>query len=200
MIVTRGGLLLILLFCLGTALAVAVSGREADVSVVAAIETRSEKAHADLIQGDPHQNPVTYNISAVKRVMPDGIQSSELLGARSWYTQPTVAPQVALVSLLPQIPSAPPLPFTFLDRMIDAGEVTVFLLKDEQQYIAKLNDVLNDTYRLDQITATSAVFTYIPLNVQQTLAFNSNAVGSSSINDAMAVTASPSTVQYNLTN
>lgn len=71
--------------------------------------------------------------------------------------------------LQPTTPSAPPLPFRFMGKLVDGDAVTLFLAIGNQDYSVSLNDVLNNTYRVDQINADSAVFTYLPLNTRQTL-------------------------------
>lgn len=75
--------------------------------------------------------------------------------------------------------------------MIDGHEVTLYLSKNNQQYSAKLNDVLDGNYRVDKITYKSAVLTYLPLNIQQELLFNSTAIGIS----ALSASASDAAIQ-----
>lgn len=75
--------------------------------------------------------------------------------------------------------------------MFDGNDVVLFLTKSNRQYAVKVNDVLDDTYRLDKITDNNAVLTYLPMNIQQTLVFNSTAVGSS----ALSASASTATIQ-----
>jgi len=69
----------------------------------------------------------------------------------------------------PVAPTAPPLPFTYLGKFVDGDVVTLFLTKQEQDYKAKQNDVLDNAYRIEQISDRNVVFTYLPLNIQQTL-------------------------------
>lgn len=75
--------------------------------------------------------------------------------------------------------------------MIDGNDVTLYLIQNNQQYSVKLSDVLDGTYRVDKITAKSAVLTYLPMNIQQELVFNSTAVGIS----ALSASASDTTIQ-----
>lgn len=183
--IKRGALLLVLLFCLGTALAIAVSGQDDGTSdVVAAVEKGSIQNEPGLNQSEANRNDIRYDLSAIKRTMPENIQASGLFGSKVWNPPPASIP---ISTLPPPPPSAPPLAFTFLGRMVDRGEVTIFLSKGGRQYTIKVNDVLDDTYRVDKITATDAVLTYLPLNTQQTLAFNSTTIGSSALNDAMTL-------------
>lgn len=188
--IKRGALLLVLSSCLGTALAMAVSGQdEISSDVVAAVEKDDKQIKTDLDQARGGRDDVRYDLATIKRTMPENIQSDGLFGSKSWYVPPP--PSVPASNLPPPPPSAPPLAFTFLGRMVDKGEVTIFLSKSGQQYTVKVNDVLDDTYRVDKITAANAVLTYIPLNIQQTLVFNSTAIGSSAMSDLMSPGAEP---------
>lgn len=192
----RGALLLVLLFCLGTALAMAVSGQDTGMpDVVAAVEKGSMQNKSGWNQSEISRNDVRYDLSAIKRAMPENIQQGGLFGSRTWSAPPPLAPVSSIAPPPPpSSPSAPPLAFTFLGRMIDGGEVTIFLFKGGRQYTVKVNDVLDDTYRVDKITATNAVLTYIPLSIQQSLTFNSTAIGSSALNEVM-VAPSPLSAQ-----
>lgn len=71
----------------------------------------------------------------------------------------------------PPAPVAPSLPFTFLGRMIENDSTVVFLSKQDQSYSVKLNSVLDQNYRVDKIDSNQVVFTYLPLNIKQTLSF-----------------------------
>lgn len=88
--------------------------------------------------------------------------SVDLFSSRSVYPASPRQPQ-------PAAPATPPLPFRFMGRLVDGDSVTLFLAIGNQDYSVNLNDVLNDTYRLDQINADNAVFTYLPLDTRQTL-------------------------------
>ena len=71
----------------------------------------------------------------------------------------------------PPAPTAPALPFAFLGRMVESDNTTLFLSKDDKSYSVKINTVLDNNYRVDQINNDQVVFTYLPLNIQQTLSF-----------------------------
>ena len=190
---TRGKALIVLILGLGTALAMAFSGRDSgeipDVAGVAEKKASSANPSAT----DPHErlrSEINFDLSAVKRIAPEHIQSSGLFQSKSWYVAPPPPPPNP-ASLLPPPPPPPPtapqLPFTFIGRMIDGDDVTLFLTNNNNQYNAKLNDVLDSTYRVDKITDKSAVLTYLPLNIQQELVFNSTAVGISSLSASASV-------------
>lgn len=93
------------------------------------------------------------------------LADTDLFSAKSVYAPP---PQPS-ASMLPPEPSAPPLPFVFIGRLIDGEVTTVFLLKQSQNYNVRVNDVVENTYRIEQIADDHLVLTYLPLNAQQTL-------------------------------
>ncbi len=79
------------------------------------------------------------------------------------------------------------MPFAYTGRMIDGTDVVLFLSRSGHHYTVKKGDTLDDTYRVDEIKTSEATITHIPTNIQQTLIFNSTAVGSSSLSASAAV-------------
>lgn len=70
----------------------------------------------------------------------------------------------------PPAPQAPPLPFTYLGRIRSGGTTTVFLARQNRESVARLDDILDDTYRVEKIDETTMVFVYLPLGTRQSLA------------------------------
>lgn len=79
------------------------------------------------------------------------------------------------------VPVEPVPSFAFVGRLIDGKDVSLFLTRNGHAYLAKVNDVLDDAYRVDKITDVDATLTYLPTNSQQKVTFNSTAVGSSAL-------------------
>lgn len=71
----------------------------------------------------------------------------------------------------PPPPQAPPLPFTYMGKMIEDGKVTVFLVRGDRNVIARAGDTIEGVYRVDSIDDRFVQFTYLPLNQTQQLAF-----------------------------
>jgi hypothetical protein len=182
---------------MGTALAMAISSQDdtpTDV-VGAAPKKHSPSNQSGSGQHEPAQSDMRFDLSAIKRTVPDNIQTSGLFQSKSWYAPPP--PPTPLASLLPPPPpSAPQLPFTFIGRMIDGTDVTLFLTNNNRQYTAKMNDVLDGTYRVDKITEKSVMLTYLPLNIQQELVFNSTAIGISALSASASATAIQPPTQF----
>src|SRR5262245_35981773 len=68
-----------------------------------------------------------------------------------------------------QPPQTPPLPFTYLGRIKSGGTTTVFLARQNRESVARVGDILDDTYRVEKIDETRMVLVYLPLGTQQSL-------------------------------
>lgn len=79
-----------------------------------------------------------------------------------------LAPQVPLP---PPKPIAPPLPFVYIGKVIEEGKLTVFVSKQQQNYLLKGGEVIEGTYRVDKVESGRLVFTYLPLETVQVMTF-----------------------------
>jgi len=85
----------------------------------------------------------------------------------SWYVPPPPPPP--LPPAPPPAPSAPPMPFSYLGRYEDAPTRLVILVNGERMYTVAEGDVIENTYRIERVTAGQVELTYLPLNIKQTL-------------------------------
>ncbi len=170
----KGSLLILLTVFLGTALAM-TSKEQEDASGVVGAVTKDARKHGVSGNADQQPSEVHFDLSAIKRPIPKSFPSTGLFESRSWYAPPPPPKVTAQANVLPPQPAAPTLPFTFIGRMLDGKEVTLFLTKNDNHYSVKEKDVLDDTYRIDKIGESEAVLTYLPTNTQQTLSFNTTA-------------------------
>ncbi|KQW89307.1 hypothetical protein ASC94_23040 [Massilia sp. Root418] len=65
---------------------------------------------------------------------------------------------------------APPLPFQFVGRFIDDGKVAYFLQMEDHNIVARVGEKVGDHYQLEGAANGALTFTYLPLNLKQTLA------------------------------
>jgi hypothetical protein len=107
-------------------------------------------------------------LEALRR-QPSAEKPEDAFAAKSWYVPPPPPKRGP-----PPAPTAPPLPFAYLGRMVEDGRTTVFLTRQDRNYAAKVGDTLDGSYRVDGIDAGSVTLTYLPLNMQQTLAIGSS--------------------------
>lgn len=92
-----------------------------------------------------------------------------VFSAKSWYVPPPPPPPSSLRDAPPPPPMAPPLPFTYVGKLVEEGKTTVFLATPDRNFMVKEGDVINGTYHVDQLKAPLMILTYLPLNIKQTL-------------------------------
>jgi len=93
----------------------------------------------------------------------DAAPAANLFPSQTWTPPPPAASQQA------SAPVAPPLPFSFGGRYVEAGQTMVFLLEGERVHSVRVGDTINAAYRIDAIEATAVQLTYLPLNTRQSL-------------------------------
>ena len=92
--------------------------------------------------------------------------AQDLFQSRSWEPPaPVIAPAP------PPRPEAPPLPFTYLGKLVEDARTTLFLAREDRNYVVRTGDTIEGTYRIEEIRDEAAVLVYLPLKSKQTLAF-----------------------------
>ncbi|WP_321790258.1 hypothetical protein [Burkholderia pyrrocinia] len=86
--------------------------------------------------------------------------------ASSWLPPPVEVP--TLPETRPAPPSAPPVPFTYVgEQDAKAAKPHVFLSNGDQLLIVSPGDVIDGQYRVESVSESSVVLTYLPLNQVQ---------------------------------
>ncbi|MFT0868979.1 hypothetical protein [Pseudomonas sp. CAM1A] len=102
--------------------------------------------------------------------------SRDLFPSQQW-TPPqalaSVTEQPVVTIPEPAAPTAPTLPFRFIGRMGERDDLQIFLQSGEKLYVVRQGDVIDDTYRLDRVSATELSLVYLPLHQPQTLSVGS---------------------------
>ena len=91
--------------------------------------------------------------------------------ARSWAPAPEPEP-ASRRRLPPPPPQAPPLPFAYIGKLVEDATTTVFLARQDRNYVVRAGDTIDGTYRVERIADEALVVTYLPLKIQQTLPFS----------------------------
>ena len=102
------------------------------------------------------------------------------IGKRLWETEnsldlfpakvkPLPAPSVVQTQLPPPKPTAPPLPFAYVGKLIEDGKPMVFVSKQQKNFMLKGSEVIEGTYRVDRVESGQVVFTYLPLAAEQVM-------------------------------
>jgi len=109
-----------------------------------------------------------------RRNLDDDEEAATLFSRQSWQTgasQKIMPGQQAATPAVAADPNAPPpLPFQFLGRFVDEGKAAYFLQAGERNVVARPGDLLEERYRFDGVVQGALQFTYLPLNLKQTLA------------------------------
>lgn len=111
----------------------------------------------------------------VKEAESDIEINGSLFAVKSWIP-PSPAPaqlQPTQAVITPPVPTAPALPFTYMGKMEDNGQMTVYLVSGEQAYSVSVGDTIDESYKIENIEAGQVVFTYLPMSIKQTLKIGS---------------------------
>lgn len=129
-------------------------------------------------QQQPAAQPSALDLQRLQRG-PQQDPESDPFGTRDFRPPPPPKPK-ALPGQLntaglpppppPPPPQAPPLPFVYMGRLDEDQNMTVFLTAGDRNLVVKPGDVIDNTYKIEQVTDSAVVLTYLPMNQQQTLA------------------------------
>lgn len=97
--------------------------------------------------------------------------SRDLFAEHSFLPPP--APDKALRPAKPPPPMAPPLPFRYQGRLVEAAGTTVFLTQGDRMLVARAGDLLGNQYRVESVSASAVTFIFEPLKQRQTLTIGS---------------------------
>jgi hypothetical protein len=146
---------------------------EASAGAVAEATPRARAAPGAATTGQPAPAPA-LDLSKLRRapvVDPNG----DPFGARTFRPDPPKAKAgaalaAAAAAAAPQpAPQAPPLPFTYIGRLSEDRDTTVFLAMGERNLVLKPGDVVDNIYKLEEVSDSAVVLTYMPLSQRQTL-------------------------------
>ncbi len=61
------------------------------------------------------------------------------------------------------------MPFVYIGMYVDEGRETVMLMRGEQLLLVKQGETIDNTYRLERVTADRIELTYLPLGMRQSV-------------------------------
>jgi Tfp pilus assembly protein PilP len=139
-------------------------------SVVAGRE-RAEPALEPAARMDARVRPAEQDLDLAQLFRPAQAEAEQ--HAVDPFARRSFAPKLEAAREAPQAPTAPPLPFRYVGKMIEDGELQVFLARGEESYSLragqKKGQKVDEQYRVDKVTENRVTFTYLPLKTQQTL-------------------------------
>jgi len=129
-------------------------------------ETRHEPVAATVRRAGPATPSAelagSYALMLKQRAM--ARESVDLFESRSWKPPP------AAVERAPEPPPrVPALPFAYIGRLVEHGEITVFLEAEDRFHAVKAGQTVDGRYRVDEIHDDTVSLTYLPLGARQTL-------------------------------
>jgi hypothetical protein len=93
--------------------------------------------------------------------------SAPLFSSHSWQPPP---PKVIAKPAPPPAPMAPPVPYRFVGRMLQDGQLSVFLANGDSVITAKQGDTIDGVYRVESVGEHEIALMYLPLKQRQTIA------------------------------
>jgi hypothetical protein len=141
------------------ALASVVAGREKpSVEVVEAVARIDTRIAARAQPGDD------IDLSRLERRADQAVQADPF-AARS-FAAPAEAPGPQASRR--EKPTAPPLPFRYIGRLLDGEKLAVFLAQGEESMSVSAGETLGE-YRIDKVTEHEVSFTHLPTKTKQSL-------------------------------
>lgn len=115
--------------------------------------------------GEEHPKDAIAEIQLDKlKRAPLDAEQEDLFKRKSWYVPPPPPKPVP-----PPPPMAPPLPFSYVGKLIDGGKVTVFMSRQDRNYAVKEGESIDGTYRVEEVKPPLMTLVYLPLNQKQTM-------------------------------
>ena len=92
-------------------------------------------------------------------------KSGDLFGPKSW--DPPPPPVKRAPPPPPPAPTAPAFPYAVSGSVADANGVMVVFSNQQQNFVVRVGEVLDKTYRVESVDAQSVTLTYLPLGLTQ---------------------------------
>jgi hypothetical protein len=129
-------------------LAGVVVGRETPTQVV--IEQKKQKPEAD------------FDLARLER------RQAEPPAGDPFAPRSFGAPEAAVAAVQPK-PEAPAMPFRYMGKVVDNGQIEILLLRGDEHFVVRPGQKIDAEYRLDKATASALTITYLPMKARQTL-------------------------------
>lgn len=160
-----------LAWILGISTAVAAAGFEAAIEVAGRGDDQAGAVSESAGPRAGEGTAVSASLLPLERLQRGSTPQPavELFGARSWRVEPPPPPPSAPPVPVAVKPTAPPLPFVFMGRMMQDERHMVFLVQGDRIHVVAEGDVIDDAYRLEKIEPGRMTLRYLPLGMAQTL-------------------------------
>ncbi|HEX2648641.1 MAG TPA: hypothetical protein VHN19_01740 [Burkholderiales bacterium] len=137
------------------------------LALVASVVAGREKPSQELIEVQKPlqqklENEAELDVDKLRRQLPQP-------GEADPFAPRSFAPAPKVAHAAPAKPTAPPLPFTYLGKVVDGGKTSIFVARGDENYSLEPGQTIGGTYRVDRITDSDVTFTYLPMKTRQTL-------------------------------
>ena len=96
-----------------------------------------------------------------------GEPAGDLFGSQSWQ------PPTSTVAAAPVKPIAPPMPYRFAGKLVQNGELQIFLSKGDTPIPIKPGEILDGIYRVESIGEDRVTLIYLPLGQRENVPVSS---------------------------
>jgi hypothetical protein len=134
----------------------------ASLALLAGVVVGREKP-AEVFLQEKTSKEVDFDISRLEKRMTDA-PGGDPFAPRSFG-----APEAAAVAAAPQKPEAPAMPFRYMGKVVDNGQLEILLLRGDEHFVVRPGQKIDAEYRLDKATASALTITYLPMKARQTL-------------------------------
>jgi hypothetical protein len=148
---------------------------ESGAAVAEAVRQRPRPLSAAAGSNAQTAPPGDLDLSKLKRD-PGKSADADVFRTRNFAPAPPKLPpgaqaaaQVVAAPPPPPPPPPPPVPFAYIGRLAEGGQTTVFLAQGERNLVVRAGDVIDNTYKIEEIGQSTLVLTYLPQNVKQTM-------------------------------
>lgn len=89
----------------------------------------------------------------------------DLFGSKTWEAPPP--PAAARKPTAPPPPTAPPFPYVVSGSIVDTTGVLVVFSNQQQNFVVRVGEVFEQTYRVESVDAQAVTLMYLPLGLAQ---------------------------------
>jgi hypothetical protein len=137
----------------------------AALALVASVVTGRERPSLDIVE-QRVERKLDLDLSALEQRNADAA-TADPFSPKNF--SPEAAPVRRSEKRVVEKPTAPPLPFTYVGRMIDGDKTAIFLARGDESLSVVAGQTIAGEYRVDRVTETEVQFTYLPLKTKQSL-------------------------------
>src|SRR5258708_39276534 len=142
---------------------------EADAKVVTVEQTEAGRAATPSRSASRHEPP-QVSLDKLKSRRPGEIARDPFAVNLPHPKKPKPAGAALPLALAPPpAPSAPPVPFTYMGKLLSGQDATVFLTQGERNLVLREGDTIDSVYRVEHIADSGITLVYLPLDLRQTI-------------------------------